>query len=66
MDKTTITLSSDEIEDIRFCLARVAQENEDTAAGDNIPAIRLRVLTEQADRFRRLAVKVTDQTDPRD
>lgn len=52
-------LTSDEIEDIRFCLAQVAQADEDKVVGD-LPETRTRALVEQAERFRALARKLTD------
>ncbi len=55
---TTITLTQDEIEDIRFCLAQVAQQDEDWVQPD-MPETRARALLDQCERLRVLARKLS-------
>lgn len=60
----TLTLTDDEAEDVRFCLARVADQNEERATKETRPDLPSdpfpRVLMEQAERLRALARKVTE------
>jgi len=58
MTTKTLTLTTDEIEDIRFCLELVAQIDKGKAISD-ISEPWLRALDEQADRRRTLARKIT-------
>lgn len=58
VERLDLGLSTDEIEDIRFCLGLVALQNEDKMCGD-LPEIRMRSLAEQAERFRALARKIS-------
>ena len=61
-DAVRLILTSDEIEDIRFALGKVAQRDRDMA--DAAMGALDRALVEQADRFERLARKVTHQLTP--
>ena len=59
METKTVTMTQDEAEDIRFALARLADDDESRASFCGIGSEMGRRLLEQAERFRALARKVT-------
>lgn len=59
MPSKPIVLTDDEIEDIRFCLASMADRDEKMA--DNFSGDVAGALLQQRDRFRELARKITSE-----
>jgi len=61
MESHTVNLTSDEIEDIRFALARLADSNEGFCEANVLALADRTALIKQANRMRRLARNITRQ-----